>query len=222
MFIQMGLNITPNGAHMKSEVMGRGDVRRDTATGKFRAKPLAKAKSAKAKSEAFKAIITVDLDMSNNQNHRLKSSPLFKQGFIKSYADLKDPLIKINVVKEGIPASVVKMTAKRLHLTQEVIGGVIEISKTTLERKVSKNEMLSKSQSDLLWGLNALVDQVNAAIDDAGDGAEDFDAGDWVKAWLEKPLAALGNRRGIDLMDTAGGQEMVSRVLAQNLAGSFV
>lgn len=70
--------------------------------------------------------------------------------------------------------------------------------------------------------LDQLIGQVEPIMADAGDASVEFDAGEWVSKWIKEPLPALGHRSPSELMDTPEGFSMVSRALAQSVAGAFV
>ena len=50
---------------------------------------------------------------------------------------------------------------------------------------------------------------------------EAFDAAGWLAAWLDEPVPALGGRRPGELLDTAEGRALVSRLLMQMQAGTY-
>jgi uncharacterized protein (DUF2384 family) len=65
-----------------------------------------------------------------------------------------------------------------------------------------------------------LVGQVQQMVAESGD-LEGFDAATWVAQWLERPLPALGDKKPSDLMDTADGQALVSKLVARMQTGAY-
>ncbi|MFO1424697.1 MAG: antitoxin Xre/MbcA/ParS toxin-binding domain-containing protein, partial [Candidatus Competibacteraceae bacterium] len=86
--------------------------------------------------------------------------------------------------------------------------------------KIRQHERLSPEHSERVVGLERLIGQVQAMIEDS-DATSDFDVGRWVGQWLDCPVSALGGAKPADLMDTLQGQALVSRLLAQSQAGVF-
>jgi len=133
-----------------------------------------------------------------------------------------NPLERIEMARQGLPAHYVQKTAKLLRTTQDRLNQTLHISRSTIDRKTREGEPLSQAQSERLMGVMMLIGQVEEIMSEAGDESVEFDAGAWVSEWIEEPLPALGNRTASELMDTAEGQQLVSRLLAQSVAGAYV
>jgi uncharacterized protein (DUF2384 family) len=65
-----------------------------------------------------------------------------------------------------------------------------------------------------------LVRQVDAMLEESGT-AEGFDAAQWLELWVRQPVPALGGVRPIDLLNTADGEALISRTLAQMQSGAY-
>ena len=132
------------------------------------------------------------------------------------------PLERIELARRGLPAPFIQETAKLLHMSQDRLNQTLNIPRSTIDRRTRGGEPLTQAQSERLMGVIMLIGQVEEIMAEAGDESESFDAGAWVSAWIEEPLPALGNRKAGELMDTAEGQQLVSRLLAQSVAGAYV
>jgi putative toxin-antitoxin system antitoxin component (TIGR02293 family) len=133
-----------------------------------------------------------------------------------------NPIERIEMARRGLPAFFLRKTADILHTSQDRLNQKLNIPRSTIARKESDDKPLSQAQSERLIGVMMLIGQVEAIMADAGDESVEFDAGKWVSEWIEEPLPALGNRTAGEFMDTAEGQQLVSRVLAQSVAGAYV
>lgn len=133
-----------------------------------------------------------------------------------------NPLERIEMARKGLPAVYVQSLAKLLHISQDRLNRTLNISRSTIDRKTRESEPLSQAQSERLMGMMMLIGQVEEIMADAGDEMADFDPGAWVSGWIEEPLPALKNHTASELMDTAEGQQLVSRLLAQSVAGAYV
>ena len=58
-----------------------------------------------------------------------------------------------------------------------------------------------------------LVHQVEKIVTESGN-PEGFDAGQWLAAWMERSVPALGGKRPAEYMDTAEGRALISQLLA--------
>jgi len=124
------------------------------------------------------------------------------------------------VVKARLRAWVLKRLASDLKMDTTTLIDHLAIPRSTFHRKYRDAELLSVPESERVLGVAKLVGQVKAMLANNEDAA-DFDAAAWVGAWLEEPLPAIGNERPIDLMDTAAGQELVSKLLLQAQTGTY-
>jgi putative toxin-antitoxin system antitoxin component (TIGR02293 family) len=122
--------------------------------------------------------------------------------------------------REGVPVAYVDSLADRLGESRSKLYILLRIPRATAARKKSADERLSLDSSDRVIGFAKLIGQVETIIQESGD-PEGFDAAQWLKGWMSRPLAALGNRRPQDFMDTSDGREMISQILARSQSGAF-
>lgn len=68
-----------------------------------------------------------------------------------------------------------------------------------------------------------LVKQVQTMLQQSGapEQMKDFNAAQWLENWIVTPLPAMAGRRPADYMDTAEGQELVSRLLLMMQSGAY-
>ena len=123
-------------------------------------------------------------------------------------------------VREGVPVGYVDGLADRLGESRSRLYILLRIPRATAARKKSENARLSVDSSDRVIGFAKLIGQVETIIQDSGN-PEGFDAAHWLKGWISRPLAALGNRRPDEFMDTSDGREMISQVLARGQTGAY-
>lgn len=138
------------------------------------------------------------------------------------YGDLfrATPLDRIKLIKDGIPARQAKAFISELHLDQQAALDALNLKTATVNRKAALDEVLSVEDGERVVGLAKLLGQLEAMIEDGGDGS-DFDAAEWLSRWLREPLPALGGGKPIDLLDTMEGQAIVAQALARIEGGAY-
>jgi putative toxin-antitoxin system antitoxin component (TIGR02293 family) len=130
-----------------------------------------------------------------------------------------DPMERVQVVKDGLPARFVEEMARNMSVSKESLVGTLGLARATIDRKAKQDKPLSSDESSRVLGLARLVGQVQAMVEESGE-PEGFNAGEWVARWLERPLPALDGRRPAELMDTAEGQSLVSTLVARMQSGA--
>jgi len=131
-----------------------------------------------------------------------------------------DPVERIAIVKNGLPADVLPAIARDLGYSREKLYRTIGVARATVERKVRQRKALTSDESERTLGIVQLVSQVARMVDESGS-PEGFDAARWVAEWLDQPLAALGGRRPGEFMDTAEGRTIVSKLVAQMQSAAY-
>jgi putative toxin-antitoxin system antitoxin component (TIGR02293 family) len=127
---------------------------------------------------------------------------------------------RIGMVKAGLPARLLTTLANDMHVPRERLYGWLGIARTTANRKVKEDEVLSQDESERALGITSLVGQVQKIVSESGipDG---FDAARWTADWLEEPNDALGGRTPGEFMDTSDGRALVSGLVAQMQSGAY-
>lgn len=135
--------------------------------------------------------------------------------------DRYGPLDRIDAVRQGLPAGVVATVAKDLNIDQGVLIDHLGMARSTIARKVKGKLPLNVRESESVLGVAQLVGLVERMVLESG-APEGFDAAEWIGKWMTRPQFALGNRRPIDLLDTAEGQRLVATLLVRAQAGVYV
>ena len=131
-----------------------------------------------------------------------------------------EPIERVRVVKQGLPAKSVRVLARSMSMPQERLADTLGLASATLNRKSRANKPLSSDESSRVLGMTRLIGQVQVMVEESGD-PQGFDAGVWVAHWLETPLPALGGRLPAELMDTPEGQSLVSDLVARLQSGAY-
>ena len=138
--------------------------------------------------------------------------------FVEAYR--ADPMEVVQTVKAGVQPEVVYQLARSKKISKEALIETLGLSRATVQRKSSTKTPLSVDASSRVVGITRLIGQVQDIVNSSGDPAG-FDAAQWVAAWLEQANPALDGRKPANFMDTAEGQQLVSRLLAQVLGGAY-
>lgn len=140
------------------------------------------------------------------------------KGFVKMYR--ADPIERIRLVKQGVPAKAIDVMARRMAVPKERLVGTLGLARATIDRKVRENKPLSTDEGSRVLGMARLVGQVQAMVEESGE-PQGFDAAAWVARWLERPLPALGGKPPAEFMDTPEGQSLVSNLAARMQSGAY-
>lgn len=132
----------------------------------------------------------------------------------------QSPVEVIALVRQGVPAERLIEIGACLHRSKEWLFRTLKLPRSTMDHKIRQHERLSPDHSERVVGLERLIGQVQAMVEDS-DATADFSAGRWVGQWLDRPVPVLGGAKPADFMDTLQGQALVSRLLAQSQAGVF-
>lgn len=133
------------------------------------------------------------------------------------------PVDRIDLIRSGVNAADFKVFVSGLDIQQEKVFTMLDIAVATVNRKASRNESLSREDSEKVVGMAKLIGQVEIMLEESGDPElmKDFDAARWLTHWMEEPIPALGGAAPADYMDTIEGQEMISRLLATMQTGAY-
>jgi putative toxin-antitoxin system antitoxin component (TIGR02293 family) len=132
----------------------------------------------------------------------------------------QSPAEVIHIIRQGVPAERLIEMGACLHRSKEWLFRTLKLPRSTMDHKIRQHERLSPEYSERVIGLERLIGQVQAMVEDT-EAAPDFNACRWVGQWLDRPVPALGGAKPADFMDTLQGQALVSRLLAQSQAGVF-
>ena len=138
------------------------------------------------------------------------------------YAEIyrASPWERITWIRNGVPADGLVGTGEDMGFAKERMISLLNFARATVNRRIKTKEALPTEYSERVIGLQKLIGQVEVMVAESGDPAG-FNAARWIADWLERPVAALGNARPADFMDTIEGQEMVSSLLAKMQSGAY-
>jgi putative toxin-antitoxin system antitoxin component (TIGR02293 family) len=133
------------------------------------------------------------------------------------------PVDRISLIREGVMAADLKTFISSLDIQQERVFTMLDIATATVNRKASRNEALSREDSEKVVGMAKLIGQVETMLEESGDPElmQDFDAAKWLAHWMEEPIPALGGASPSAYMDTIEGQEMISKLLEAMQTGAY-
>jgi uncharacterized protein (DUF2384 family) len=133
------------------------------------------------------------------------------------------PTDRIDLIRSGVNAADFKAFVGRLDIQQEKVFFMLDIATATVNRKASRNEALSREDSEKVLGMAKLIGQVETMLEASGDPdqMQNFNAARWLTRWMEEPIPALAGASPSQYMDTIEGQEMISKLLAQMQTGAY-
>jgi len=127
---------------------------------------------------------------------------------------------RVRLIHEGVPATNLELIARKMAIPKERLYQTLSLHRSSVDRKIRNNDVLSPEQSERVIGLERLIGQVAVMVEQSGN-PEGFDPDRWVGDWLERPNPALDGAKPVDFMDTMEGREIVSTLLAQSHSGAY-
>jgi putative toxin-antitoxin system antitoxin component (TIGR02293 family) len=143
-----------------------------------------------------------------------------------SYATIanQSPSENSDIVHRGIGAAFVRRLAHDLEIDQSTLTDHMGIARSTFSRKLKNDEALSHGDGAIALGVARIIGEVDRMLRESGDPEQmgaSFDVAEWTGQWLKQPVGALGNRRPLDYLDNAFGQETVLQIIRQMQSGAF-
>ncbi|MEM7110291.1 MAG: antitoxin Xre/MbcA/ParS toxin-binding domain-containing protein [Bacteroidota bacterium] len=111
----------------------------------------------------------------------------------------------LQLTQIGLPINVLKHLQKHMKLTNRDMGKVLEISESTLQRRLKRGEKLDKRESE---GTVQLAEVW-------AKGIEVFNDEDDFRDWLRMNNTALGNYKPIDLLHSPIGRQEIKNILTR-------
>ncbi|MEQ8926051.1 MAG: DUF2384 domain-containing protein [Fulvivirga sp.] len=116
---------------------------------------------------------------------------------------LKNSLDLLKMAENGFPIKVLKNLQKRTQFTNRQIGIVLDMSESTVQRRIRDNQKLDKKQSESAVQLASVWVK----------GLEVFEDEDDFRTWLNTENQALGGNKPLALLHSSIGREEVKNVL---------
>lgn len=111
----------------------------------------------------------------------------------------------LNLTQRGLSITVLKALQQRMKFTNKDMGSALEISESTLQRRLKKGEKLDKRESESTFQLATLW----------AKGLEVFDNEDDFRTWLQTKNMALGSNKPITLLHSPIGRDEIKDLLSR-------
>lgn len=147
--------------------------------------------------------------MSGESDNDLARNVLAQTGL--SLEGLHDSAKYIQLIRTGIPGSVVQSIIEALHIPRSVASGILKVDKSNVSR-LYRQPQVSEIQSEAILDTARLLLK---SIQIFGDQDRSTD-------WLKTPVPALGDAHPYELIDTFEGRKWIDRVLTQIEFGEFM
>jgi putative toxin-antitoxin system antitoxin component (TIGR02293 family) len=126
-------------------------------------------------------------------------------GSITAVLDCESDFALIDMIRRGVPASVLSDLAATLSVDRRSVAKVLRISDRTLSRRVQENGNLNARESDRAVRLARVVAK---SIDTFGEQAK-------AARWLKSSNRALDGAIPFELLDTDAGVQSVLTILGR-------
>jgi len=131
-----------------------------------------------------------------------------------------DPQTRIDLIRQGIPAFRFAQLSARLGISKQSLCEILQLSPTSIYRKLRCDATLSKNETERVLGIEELVGIIQTMAGESGED-EMFEAGRWLGNWMSKPLPALGGATPASYFDTFEGQKLVGQLLRMSQSGAY-
>lgn len=126
-------------------------------------------------------------------------------------AELNDHAKMADLVTKGIDLGTLFHLAEVLGLSGQGIAELLNISKSTLDRRKTKDELLKQEESERLLRFLRLYSKALAI----------FRKKEAAVQWFSTPLRALGDKTPMEFAKTEPGARLVEDILGRILEGVF-
>lgn len=133
------------------------------------------------------------------------------------------PQERIDRIPPGVPSTRITGLCKSLGVSRRMLLAFLGIPCAGMNGRVQTHLSLSDDECARVQGIEGLIGQVQAMVEDSSVPAEaaGFDAARWLGHWLRNPLPALGGRLPASYLHTLEGQKLVRKMLAMITSGSY-
>lgn len=127
------------------------------------------------------------------------------------HEDLYNPAKYIQSIRLGLAGSVVRSLTEALHMPRFVVSGILKVDESNVAR-LYQRPRVSEAQSESIMDTTRLILKAARVFGDQ----------DLASEWLATPVAALGDARPYDLIDTFEGRKWIDQVLTNIEYGEFM
>ena len=133
-----------------------------------------------------------------------------------------DPMQMVELERQGTPVTIVIDLSRRMGIPAIRMFKMLGVPKATATKKARDGENMTGSAGYAAMGMAKLLATAQEIVaKSTADEARDFNAAEWLGRWIERPQPALGGRRPAELLDTATGVQVVTRLLGSIVSGSY-
>lgn len=124
------------------------------------------------------------------------------------------------IARGKLPNHLITLLAADLKLDRSMLTKSLGLSSNVPYTARNRGRRLNVGDSERVLGCAAILGELERIVFNH-DGERNFDAGQWLGAWLLRPLPALGFRVPISLLDTIAGQRVITDLLRLIESGSY-
>jgi len=118
---------------------------------------------------------------------------------------IKNVLDFLSVTSNGLPIAALKKLQKRMQFTNIELSNVLDMSESTLQRRLKLGQRLDKKESEAAIHLASVW----------AKGLEVFENDDDFRIWLHTKNSALGNNKPIELLHSPIGRDEIKDLLTR-------
>jgi putative toxin-antitoxin system antitoxin component (TIGR02293 family) len=121
-----------------------------------------------------------------------------------------DPLAQRQAIRDGMEAMIVDRVARELlHVPLQTLLNGLGLPVSTISRKISREERLSGTESDRVARVLYVFHEATQLFEDESVAAE----------WMQRPNAALGKLKPLEVLDSQPGYDRVRDLLMRAAFG---
>lgn len=132
------------------------------------------------------------------------------------------PMQLVEVERTGVDARFVKDLSRHFRMPAVRMYEILDVPKATVEKRISQKSGIAGTGGQAAIAMAKLLAQAQDIVaNSTAPEAADFDVGQWLGRWIERPQPALGGRKPAELIGTPTGAAMVSRLLGAIESGAY-
>lgn len=133
----------------------------------------------------------------------------------------KSSVFLFAAIEKGIPTMAIDLIAGALDTPLEWAMDLVGVSETTFRRKEREKEPLPEVAGHRVMSFFRIVAALRQLLEESGDreSVAKFDLESWVRAWMDEPTPALGDRTPAEMLRNPEGQRAVEELLERMRGG---